>query len=342
MSIAGKWHDGEQSQEFPAELVITHDQLCQVISNTQIVAEAPLTELKISDRLGSLPRRLNFPDSGVFVTPENQAIDNHLQKTHGNNKRFSAYWSAKLHTMESNFSIVLVCLALLIVCIYAISQYGIPYAANKVSLHIPEELIAEINETTLEHLDDGFLYPSELPENRQQELRNYFAQFEPEKRTVIFRKGSKAIGANAFALPGSTIIFTDQMVKLAEHDEELLSIYFHETGHIYNRHSIRAVLQSSAIVLLISFITGDGSGIAESLYSIPIILAHSAYSRKFEVEADDHAYETMQAHNIPLHRFADIMSRLQEEYSGSEDQSKVIDYFSSHPATADRIRKFSE
>lgn len=342
MPILGKWHDGEQSQEFPAELIITNDQLCQVINSDQVYAEAPLSELKISDRLGGLPRRLNFPCSGVFVTTDNHAIDNHLKKNRDNNKHSFSHWSSILHTLESNASIVAICLILVIGSVYAISKYGIPYAADKVSRHIPKELMISINESTLEHLDDSLLKATKLPESRQQELRSYFARYEPEKRTVLFREGSKAIGANAFALPGSTIIFTDQMVKLAEDDEELLSIYLHETGHISYRHSIRSVLQSSAVVLLITFVTGDGSGIAESLYGIPIILAHSAYSRKFETEADDHAYEMMQEHDIPLHRFADIMERLEKEHSASEDQSKVTNYFSSHPATADRVQKFSQ
>jgi Zn-dependent protease with chaperone function len=340
MPIHGKWHDGEQAQEYLADLVITDNQLCQVISNTHIFAEAPLNEIKISDRLGSVPRRLSFPGSGVFVTPDNQAIDNHLKKSNGSNNHKAFYWSTKIHGMESRFSIVMVCLLVLIGSIYGMSKYGIPYIAEKVSQHIPEKLIMEVNESTLEHLDNSFLYPTRLPVSRQQELRNFFATFEPEKRTVLFRRGNKVIDANAFALPGSTIIFTDQMVELAAHDEELLSIYFHETGHINYRHSIRSVLQSSAVVLFISFITGDGSGIAESLYTIPIVLAHSAYSRKFESEADEHAYQMMRMHNIPLHRFADIMSRLESKHTKTEGQSKIIDYFSSHPATADRIKKF--
>lgn len=352
MPISGKWHDREQSQEYAAELVITDDQFCQVFPCTQIdskfpannishiIAEAPLKQLKISDRLGSLPRRLNFPNDGVFVTENNQAVDDYLLKLPNHKKINSSFFGSKIHAMESSFSIVIICIALVIGCVFAITKYGIPYTADKVSQHIPEELIAQINKSTLEQLDDSFLHPSLLPENRQQELRDYFAQLESEERVVLFRKGGKAIGANAFALPGSTIVFTDQMVELAEHDEELLSIYFHETGHISYRHSIRSALQSSAIALFITFVTGDGSGIAESLYTIPIILAHSAYSRKFEAEADDHTYKMMQTYKIPLHRFADIMMRLEKKYSEEEGNGKLSDYFSSHPATVDRIAKF--
>lgn len=362
MPIAGKWYNREQSREYSAELVIHDDQHCLIhlkpppgssvskdvprLSTTQpstdVIAEAHLSELTISERLASLPRRLAFPNSGLFVTEDNEAIDQHLRSTDKLGKKPGFNWPGKIHAMETSFSIALICLVLLIVSVFAVSQYGIPYLANKVSQHLPKELITQLNDATLEQLDDGFLLDSELPIERQQQLSHYFSQFDATERVIEFRKGSKAIGANAFALPGSTIIFTDQMIALAKHDEELLSIYFHEAGHIDSQHSIRSVLQSSAIALFITFITGDGSGIAESLYAIPIILAHSAYSRKFEAEADDHAHAMMLAHDIPLNRFADIMSRLEQQYSDEGDQDKVMGYFSSHPETADRIRQFSK
>lgn len=343
--IDGHWLPHGFSQQHPAVLRCDHLSHCQVLVDDQIKAQAVFGEIQISDRLGQVPRRLTFALQGTFITGNNDGIDD-IQKQFGTTR-----WSDKLHFLESNLQVVLISFVLLIFSIFVIAKYGVPYTAEKISKRIPQELLTIIENSTLEQLDEGYLKPSALSIERQSELTDYFASFETANRQVLFREGEEFIGANAFALPNKTIVFTDQLIALAEHDEELLSIYFHETGHILHRHGIRAVLQSSSIALFITFISGDGSGIAEIVYAIPILLAHSAYSRRFETESDDHAFEQMVANDIPLHRFADIMSRLESEHRAKEAEEsegqknssakQVTNYFSSHPSTDERILRFS-
>ncbi len=63
--------------------------------------------------------------------------------------------------------------------------------------------------------------------------------------TVEFR-ASPIIGANAFALPGGIVIVTDQLMQLAEHDDEILAVLAHEIGHVKHRHVLRGLPQDSA------------------------------------------------------------------------------------------------
>lgn len=337
--VEGQWLDGQSSQQVPATLSVDSLGTLSVSVGDQPLVSSSIDEVKISDRLAKLPRRLSFPGAGSFVTEDNQSIDEVLE-------RFGkTSWLAWVDRIESRILNVALCFVLVVVLVFATVRYGIPYAADEVSKTIPAPWITELEEQTLEQLDDAYFTESKLPAERRQQLKDYFSGYETNERDVVFRDGGKVIGANAFALPGATIIFTDQLVELAKHDEELLAIYFHETGHIKERHGIRGVLQSSVMALFITFITGDGSGVAEVLYTLPIVLTHSAYSRKFENEADDHALAQMDKYQIPGSRFADIMSRLESSRSnedGQEAGKTIGGYFSSHPATIERISKFSD
>ena len=62
---------------------------------------------------------------------------------------------------------------------------------------------------------------------------------------IVFRKGGR-LGPNAFALPGGTIIFTDEMIMLSEHDDELLAVLIHEIGHVVHRNGMRTIIQDSS------------------------------------------------------------------------------------------------
>ena len=110
---------------------------------------------------------------------------------------------------------------------------------------------------------------------------------------VMFRKGG-ALGPNAFALPDGTIVFTDEMVRLAEHDDELSAVLAHEIGHVVRRHGMRTIIQDSLLGFLILAITGDITGSSELFIGLPVLLTEMAYSREFEREADQYALAYMQ------------------------------------------------
>jgi Zn-dependent protease with chaperone function len=181
------------------------------------------------------------------------------------------------------------------------------------------------------------------------------------KYKLLFRKGGH-IGANAFALPDGTVVITDELIELATHDKEILSILMHELGHVIHRHSLRRVISHSGLAVLTVLITGDVSSAGELVLALPNILMDSSYSRDHEWEADGYALKTMQKQGIPTSRFADIMERLesyQAEFEASPDNDdKTVDnkeyenaddsgygwseYISSHPASKDRIARFRD
>ena len=84
--------------------------------------------------------------------------------------------------------------------------------------------------------------------------------------TLNFRGGG-FIGPNAFALPDGTLVITDELVKLAGGDTEMLvGVLAHEIGHVELEHSLRQLYRAAGMAGLVMLIAGDiGSGAEDIL-----------------------------------------------------------------------------
>ena len=177
----------------------------------------------------------------------------------------------------------------------------------------------------------------------KQEYQQLVAENRPAK--LLFRGGG-SIGANALAIPNNTIIVTDELVKLAKNDYELIGVLAHEQGHLVQRHSLQQSLSGLGISIILLMITGDGSDI---LTSLPVAAVGASYSRDFESEADLYALKQLSKHQIPTAHFANFLQRMEDEADGEtakekdakdetvKDQRSWTDFFESHPATKARI-----
>ncbi len=197
-----------------------------------------------------------------------------------------------------------------------------------------------------------------IDEKRQKEIVKlftpYLEHYKELNPKLNFRSG---MDANALALPGGEIVFTDDFVDLVENDEELLAVFFHEIGHLKHKHIIRRTLQDSMISLLVILITGDVESF-DLLAGVSTLVLDLSYSRDFEREADEFALEQLYAHNIPVDSFSSVMIRLEKYYTevsqcdnntegesetanNSEenytDKNSMLDYLSTHPGAHDRV-----
>ena len=71
-----------------------------------------------------------------------------------------------------------------------------------------------------------------------------------------------------------------------------------------------------------------------------VVLMETSFSRKFEHEADQYAFDYMQEHNIDTKHFASILHKITGEDEGGE--KSVFSYLSTHPVTTERTRRFTE
>jgi len=330
--IAGRFFDGTSSVGAPAHLTLGADGIAR-LHGLPVRIEAPADALKFSERVGSIPRRVTFPDGGVFETRDNDAIDE-ARETLG--LKGGKAW---LHRLESRWNVVLGSLATVVLLSVAFVQWGVPAIANQVAQVMPVQADRAIGIGTLDAFDRTLFEPSKLPAKRRTELSKEFADMtsplgDGHQYQLEFRN-SESIGANAFALPSGIVVMTDDLVKLAKSDEEIIAVLAHEIGHVRGRHALRQLLQAAGISALAVALLGDVSSISGILSGAPALL-HAKHSRDFEREADAFARQWLREHDIDETKFDAILCRMTK--SAGQSETEAIDYFSSHPPTDERVR----
>ncbi len=308
------------------------------VGNIQILGLAreliyPLSQVRITSRIGNTPRFIYLPDGSQCETLDNDLIDKIAAKY---NRNPLPQW---VHRLESRWHWVGLALLLTVVISWGWIEFGIPILARYVAYTLPTTTDTALGEGTLAAFDQIWFSPSQLDQAIQANMTQHFKNMTQElDDTHTYRlefRHSDAIGANAFALPSGIVVMTDELVQLAEHDYELIAVLAHEIGHVVHRHSLRHVLQNSAVGLVIAAVMGDVFSLSSLSAALPTLLIESKYSREFETEADQFAITYLKNNNISTNYFATILLRLQSETGDTEE---IPTYLSSHPATNQRIK----
>ena len=331
--VAGRYFDGRSAAGVEASLEFGADGTVHVHGAAVLIA-VPLAEVKISERIGNITRRITFPDGGVFETHDNDAIDaarDALGLQRG---------SSLVHWLESRWHIAVGSLVAVVLVSIAFVQWGVPAVANWAAKVMPADVDNAIGSGTLDVLDRVAFRPSELSNKRQQELRGRFiAMTKPlhdgHDYQLEFRHGG-LIGANAFALPSGIIVMTDELVEMSKKDDELISVLAHEIGHVRGRHALRQMLQAAGISSLAFALLGDVSSISGVLSAAPALL-HAKHSRDFEREADTFAKQWLRENGIAESNFDAILCRISGSHGDVKDKDD-FDFFASHPSTTERAR----
>jgi Zn-dependent protease with chaperone function len=350
LSFNGKYYSGADSSVIEAEFSVEETGVLR--ESGGLFDALAIGDLKISPRIGNSVRYLGLPDGAKIESFDNDTIDQ-IQA------RFVGPLSGIAHRLESSAKFVILAVAVLVVGLYGFFNYGIPAASGYITKALPVSLDERLGSELLEQLDELVFEPSTLSDGRQQELEGLFSELVAglERDFTLQFRSSELIGANAFALPDAQIIFTDQLINLADKDEMLQSIMLHEIGHVYFRHSMQAVVRQAGVSVALVVLTGDVSSIATTLLVLlPTFMMQSQYSREFEWQADGYALEQMLARGIDTGNFAAIMEKMSQA-SAAELDSDVDDpatdgfeeegpeegfsaYFSTHPASQQRIDRF--
>jgi predicted Zn-dependent protease len=227
-------------------------------------------------------------------------------------------------------------IALVAGLLWLLIDRGLPPVVETIAERIPRGAETALGEQTLDALSKDWLQPSALPQARREALRQEFddlAKSAGDTGTLRLEFRASPIGANAFALPSGIIVVTDDLVKLARNDQQVLAVLAHEIGHVRYRHTMRRLLQSSATALIIAAVTGDIASTTSLAASAPALLLQTRYSRDYEREADAFAIDLLQKTGIGAQHFAAILARLEGKNRG---RGFMPTFLSSHPPTAER------
>lgn len=287
--------------------------------------------LKVSDRIGSIPRRLTLPDGAEFETADNDGIDALLaaRPDRGGPARF-------VHALERRWGLALGALVTVVLLSVAFVSVGLPALTGWAARHVPTSVDARIGTHALAILDRSMLQPSALDPARQQALQAMFANMVrnvDDAHEYRLELRASRLGPNALALPSGIIIVTDALVGLARHDEELQAVIAHEIGHVRGRHALRQLIQSAGVSMLAVVLLGDVSSMAALASAAPVLL-QAEHSRDLEREADAFARVWLSEHGIASTRFDAILCRM----VGARKDDDPAPFLSTHPPVGERAQ----
>jgi Zn-dependent protease with chaperone function len=300
--------------------------------------------------LGQALRVINLPTGGSVQTTGTQQFD-----------AWALAYRPRYSTMErmqKSLRWVVASLIALGVLVGVLVAWGIPWVARVSIPFVPQRIDALVGESAFEAFDNQFLEPSKLTLVQQQRIADRFEQVvkapangqQPDYQ-LYFRSG--ALGANAFALPGGTMVVTDEMVALVQADEDVLAgILAHEMGHVRYRHGMQSVMQAMSLAVVGSALLGDYSS---WLAVAPIALGQASYTRQAEHQADTYAAGMLRNAAVSPKVMVTLFDELNKDRKKRDEVpdsdlkkgAKVLwrnlpIAFSSHPSDQDRVDYFME
>lgn len=323
--IAAVYFDGKDSLGHEVSLLIGGGKVKLV--GRDIALEFVARKVRVAPRLGSTPRWLYLPGGGACVVADNDAVDRFARERP---------FTRLLNRLEARPAYAVAAVVLVVALVWLLIDRGLPPAVEYVAEKIPRSAENSLGEKTLEALGHNWFHPSRLSLARMETLRSKFADLAKaagDNGPMRLEFRASPIGANAFALPGGTIVVTDDLVKLARNDDQVLAVLAHEIGHVHYRHTMRHLLQGSATALIIAGVTGDIASTTSLAASAPALLLQTKYSRDFEREADVFALDLLKQTGIGPQHFAAILARLQAKHG---DGGFMPTFLASHPPTAER------
>ncbi|RDS80656.1 M48 family metallopeptidase [Dyella psychrodurans] len=330
--VPGIYHDGRTTRATPVVISRLDDRLSWC--GNGIDGTAPLSDIASSAPVIGVPFTLALPGGAQLQVAHDDMPDDWFARHHRIERA--------VDRLERMRSIAITSVVVVVLALIGLFEYVLPWTADRVASHLPHRLEMVMGQQSLALLRGRVLLPTTLPAGKRDHLREVFDQFVralpglPPVHVAFYN--APAVGANAFALPDGTVVFTDALVNVLPDDRSFLAVAAHELGHQAHHHMMREVLRSSGIVVVFGMLAGDVTSLGGVTAAIPVFLLDNHYSRAFEADADDFAFKALAQQGIDPIAFADAMHALEQahpELSGSHQ----LRYLSNHPLDDERIAK---
>jgi Zn-dependent protease with chaperone function len=354
-TLQATYFDGKSAQAHGVALCMDQGVLHIVNANLQLAV--PVNQVEWPERTRHGKRMALLAGGGSLQCADGVAWDAWCKA--------SGLRESGVVVVQQSWRWVAAALFSLVLVLGALYQWGLPMLAQAVVAFTPQTVDAKIGQSTLAALDEALMAPSGLELPQQEAIRTAFvhvlqtqAPDDMPQWNLAFRKSK--IGPNALALPGGTLLMTDDMVALVGADTQvLMAVLAHELGHAKYRHGLRMLVQVSVLGAITSLVLGDFS---TALAAVPALLGQAHYSREAEREADAYARQILVSARISPRVMVTLLDRLRaqrerdakntareregDKPSGSSEQiaAPALAWlglaFASHPADAERIAFF--
>lgn len=307
--LAVRYFDGRSSRPQAVEVWLEGDHLR--LFGPGVERAVPARQVQWPERTQRGPRIAVLPDGGSLQSADAAAWD--------------AWWrgggggDSAVVRLQQSWRAVFVSLAALVLLTVAGYVWGLPWLSRELADRVPDSVENKVGEVVLAQLEE-FTEPSKLPEQERRAIDQAWNRVQAAHRTAEATRGvvvrptrllirhSEDIGPNALALPGGTMLLTDDMVRLVQHDTQVLSgVLGHELGHVQHRHAMRMLVQAGVMGAVSSLLWGDFSGL---LSTVPLWLGQAHYSREAERESDVYSVRVLRAAGLSPTVMVTLFERL--------------------------------
>jgi len=143
---------------------------------------------------------------------------------------------------------------------------------------------------------------------------------------------------NAFAAPGGLIHVTRGLLGFAKNEAELAGVLGHEITHVTEKHTVHFIEHSNQISVGTDVVGAKEGYSAEVIAKLSEAAFHrlldNQYDQSQEDQSDEIGVQLANKLGYDPHGLQEVLKRLDARNSGRNDKNG---WFSSHPATKDRI-----
>jgi len=137
---------------------------------------------------------------------------------------------------------------------------------------------------------------------------------------------------NAMALPGGNVIVYTGLLKSANSPEEVAGVLAHELQHVYQRHSLKAIIKQLGISIIFQVMIGDVGNLASQVTNLK-------FSRDMEYEADKLGTKLLYDSKINPSGLINFFDKLNELDKNVPEAFEII---STHPDTNNRMTELKK
>lgn len=333
--IAGMCYAANASRRQPARLrrrsgsLITEIQI--FAEDGASLAQCRLDEAEITPPLGSMPRKITFADGSVFETSDHDAFAEFIGDEPGR----------LLHQFEKPHPRLIAVVFLCLAAGFALWRYGLDILATVAIAATPPVVVEQIDAGTMRSVDFTIAEPSDLSPDEKDRTRAIYddllaslpaADREAHSFDLQFRD-LPGMGPNAFALPGGTLVMTDELIEAFPDDDVIAAVLAHEMGHVIDQHGLKRLYRSLGAAILIAYLMGDTAPMLEDIILEGNVLLSLSYSRAQERDADAFALRLSSDAGYDPAALKSFFEHLLTAYG----DDSAITWMSTHPSSRERI-----
>ncbi|MEM6406948.1 MAG: M48 family metallopeptidase [Pseudomonadota bacterium] len=297
-----------------------------------VVTGAALSEITVDPILGRAARRLHFPDGALFTSDDHDGIAALTGRGAGD----------ALHKWEAFHPRLLGVVVALVFSCFLLWRYGLDLLVGAAIALTPPIVIEQIDRGSLQTVDFTMgAEETQLSAEEQARIQGIFTDLlaelpdgvrEAHNFNLNFRDMER-IGPNAFALPGGSVLMTDQFVDMFPGDHVIAGVLGHEIGHVVEQHGLQQTYRALGIYVLVGFLAGDTGPLLDEILLEGNLLLSLRFSREHEREADEFGVQLANAAGYDPAGLLGFFERL------SGMGAEPAEWLSTHPNSAERVQQ---